>query len=134
MNRDKQIRFDASRFFNADMQRHKVIAIARQVGSHARCGINASFQLECDCQHHVFFTRAAFTNGTRIFAAVSGVKRDGDHALIATDFRRRGRVRRFHFGHGPFRHHRQAGHTSAFGVATNIFQYAREWIVVVLLG
>ncbi|KAG0935019.1 hypothetical protein G6F31_015996 [Rhizopus arrhizus] len=83
MDRDEQVRVHAAGLLHTHMQRHEVVVVARQVGAHERLAVDQRLQAPGDAQHHVFFAQAAAADGARIFAAMTRIQRDGQHALLA---------------------------------------------------
>ena len=81
MHTHKQIGLHLSGFLNPHMQRHKVVCIARQEGSHGIAfdsgGIDSIAQFQGDLQNHIFFFGAIGANGTRVLSAMTCV--NGDH-------------------------------------------------------
>ena len=86
VNGYEQVCFDTAGFFNAHMQRYEIITVTCEVGPHAGRGVDSCFELLCDRQHDIFFARPAFANRTWVFAAVTRVEGDRNHALAASKF------------------------------------------------
>ena len=85
----KQIRLHLASFLNTNMQWHKIVGIAREVGPHRAAldggGIDAIAQLHGNLQHHILFFGAIGANSTRVFAAMAGV--NGNHNQAICDGR-----------------------------------------------
>ncbi|KAG1249518.1 hypothetical protein G6F68_013283 [Rhizopus microsporus] len=132
MDRDEQVRVHAAGLLHTHMQRHEVVVVARQVGAHERLAVDQRLQAPGDAQHHVFFAQAAAADGARIFAAMTRIQRDGQHALLAAARgggrrlgrrrQRRGRLLALHAG--------RFGRISAgCRIALDVFQDACQRVV-----
>ena len=104
MDADKQVSLHALGFLHAGAQRHKVVAIARQVGTHRVAadagGVDAGAQQVGNFQYHVFLARAVGADGAWVFAAVAGVQRNDDQAVGAPRWGSRWRRWRRRCGRG----------------------------------
>ena len=82
---DEQVGLHMAGLLHPHMQGHKKIGVAREVGAQGVAvdggGVNAIPQAVGQTQHHVFFLRAAGSDGAGVFAAMTGVQRDDDQAI-----------------------------------------------------
>ena len=83
MDGHEQVCVRAARLLHAHVQRYEVVVVARQVGAHVRLAVDQRLEPARDAQHHVLLAQAAAADRARILAAVAGVQRDGQHALLA---------------------------------------------------
>jgi hypothetical protein len=120
-----------------EMNRSEVVVVAREIGAHVGLAVDQRLQAPGDAQHHVFLAQAAAADGARVLAAVAGIQRDGDHALLAAaggGGRRLGRGgqrgRRLLAAHARRLGRIGAGHR----VALDVFQDARQRVVHVGAG
>ena len=127
VDRDEQVGLHLARLFHAHAQRDEEIGVAREHDAHVRLQFQLGFQALGDGQHHVFFAAAAAAHGARVFAAVAGVERDGNHAhhFLARQGARFGALFRADIGHGRHdgRHRRRDGH----GRLAAVGQGQRGW-------
>ena len=70
-----------ARFFHAHAERDEVVAVANEDGAHAGRFVDLGFQSARDGERHIFFVRAAPSARAGIFAAVSGIHGDEQHAV-----------------------------------------------------
>ena len=93
----KQVCLHAACLLHPHLQRYKKVGVARQVGAHGVAvdagGVDALAHQVGQAQHHVFFARAARSDGAGVFATVSGVQRNDDQPVCRCSSRNLG------FGH-----------------------------------
>src|SRR5262245_14022665 len=80
VNRDEQVRLYASRLGHTLPKRNEIIIVTRKDGTHVLFRIDLGLEAPRYGKRHVFFVIAAAPDRTRIFAAMTGVERDRDHA------------------------------------------------------
>ena len=81
MNGYKQVSTRLAGYLVASSQRNIVVAVPGQNTLHAGLCIYGFFKFACNTQNNIFFTSLFLTNGTRIFAAMTGID-SNDHAAV----------------------------------------------------
>src|SRR6185369_6361303 len=80
MDGDEEIGLDPAGLLHAGGERHVVVVVPRQHGTHSGLGVDDALQLAADRERHMFFVSAALADGARIFASMSRIECYGDLA------------------------------------------------------
>src|SRR5690606_34954606 len=82
VHRHEQVGLRAARDGYTLVQRHEVVAVACEYGLHVGFGVDLALEAARDRQRYVLLVRAAAADGARVFAAMTGVDDDGEHAVF----------------------------------------------------
>ena len=128
MDGDEQVGLHLAGFFDAHVERDKIVAITREHDPHVGLLFDLGFQALGNGQHDVFFMAATAPDRARILTAVTGVEGDGQQAHQGWNFF----FTRFQAGHVRIEEFQTRIVLAAWSGFGFCFRNLRRWIELLI--